>query len=46
VAWDNTAKHINVPSMGRFPVGVATVAAANGTTSVAVRLDGVETVAA
>ena len=46
VAWDNTAKNINVPGAGRFPVGVATEAAGNGVTSVVVRLDGVATVAA
>ena len=46
VAWDNTAKNINVLGAGRFPVGVATEAAGNGVTGVAVRLDGVATVAA
>lgn len=46
VAWDNTAKNINVPGTGRFPVGIATEAAGNGTTSVTVRLDGVGTAAA
>ena len=46
VAWDNTAKNINVPGAGRFPVGAATEAAGNGITSVAVRLDGVGTAAA
>ena len=46
VAWDNTAKNINVPGAGRFSVGIATEAAGNGITSVAVRLDGVATVAA
>lgn len=46
VAWDNTGKNINVPGTGRFPVGIATEAAGNGITSVAVRLDGVGTVAA
>jgi len=46
VAWDNTAKNINVPGAGRFPVGIATEAAGNGVTSVAVRLDGVATAAA
>lgn len=46
VAWDNTAKNINVPGTGRYPVGIATEAAGNGTTSVAVRLDGVATAAA
>ena len=46
VAWDNTAKNINAPGAGRFLVGIATEAAGNGITSVAVRLDGVGTVAA
>lgn len=46
VAWNNTAKNINVPGAGRFPVGVATEAAGNGITSVAVRLDGIGTAAA
>jgi predicted RecA/RadA family phage recombinase len=46
VAWDNTAKNINVPGTGRFLVGIATEAAGSGTTSVAVRLDGVATAAA
>jgi predicted RecA/RadA family phage recombinase len=46
VAWDNTAKNINVPGAGRFPVGIATEAAGNGITSIAVRLDGVGTAAA
>ena len=46
VSWDNTAKNINAPGAGRFPVGVATEATGNGITSVAVRLDGVATVAA
>jgi len=46
VAWDNTAKNINVFGAGRFPVGIATEAAGNGITSVAVRLDGVGTAAA
>ena len=46
VAWDNTAKNINAPGAGRFPVGVAAEAAGNGITSVAVRLEGVGTAAA
>lgn len=46
VAWDDTAKNINVPGAGRFPGGVATEAAGNGISSVAVRLDGVGTAAA
>ena len=45
-AWDNTAKNINLPGTGRFPVGLVTVDAGNGTASVAVRLDGVGTAAA
>ncbi len=46
VAWDNTAKQVNMPGAGRFPIGIATEAAGNGITSVAVRLDGVATAAA
>lgn len=46
VAWDNTAKQVNAPGAGRFPIGIATEAAGNGVTSVAVRLDGVATAAA
>jgi predicted RecA/RadA family phage recombinase len=46
VAWDNTAKNINLPDAGRYPVGVATEAAGNGIISVAVRLDGLTTAAA
>ena len=46
VAWDNTAKNINVPGTRRFPVGISTEAAGNGITSVAVRLDGLAMVAA
>lgn len=46
VAWDNTAKQVNTPGAGRFPIGIATEAAGTGTTSVAVRLDGVATAAA
>lgn len=46
VAWDNTARNINAPGTGRFPVGIATEAAGNGITSVAVRLDGIGTAAA
>ncbi len=46
VAWDNTAKQVNAPGAGRFPIGIATEAAGNGITSVAVRLDGVATAAA
>lgn len=46
VAWDNTAKQVNTPGAGRFPIGIATEAAGTGITSVAVRLDGVTTAAA
>ena len=46
VAWDSTAKQVNSPGAGRFPIGIATDAAGNGSTSVAVRLDGVATIAA
>ena len=46
VAWDNTAKQVNAPGAGRFPIGIAAEAAGNGITSVAVRLDGVATAAA
>lgn len=46
VAWDNTAKEVTTPAAGRFPIGVAVEAPGNGVTSVAVRLDGIATVAA
>jgi predicted RecA/RadA family phage recombinase len=46
VAWDNTAKEVNVPATGRYPIGIATVAAGNGVATVRVRLDGVTTAAA
>ncbi len=45
-SWDDTAKQVDVPGTGRFPVGVAVEAAGNGVTTVAVRLDGVATAAA
>ena len=46
VAWDNTAKEVTTPAVGRFPIGVPVEAAGSGVTSVAVRLDGVATAAA
>ena len=46
VAWDNTAKQVNTPGVGRFPIGIATEAAGTGVTTVAVRLDDVATAAA
>jgi hypothetical protein len=41
VAWDDTAKQVNVPGIGRYPIGTAIEAAGNGTAIVRVRLDGV-----
>lgn len=46
VAWDNAAKEVTTPAVGRFPIGVAMEAAGNGVISVAVRLDGIATAAA
>src|SRR5579885_2417833 len=46
VAWDDTAKQVNVPGTGRYPIGTAIEAAGNGATIVRVRLDGVATAAA
>ena len=46
VSWDDAAKQVDVPGTGRFPIGVAVEDAGSGVTSVAVRLDGVATVAA
>ena len=46
VAWDDTAKEVNVPGAGRYPIGIAIEAAGNGVTTVRVRLDGVATTAA
>ena len=46
VAWDDTAKEIALPGAGLYPVGIATLAAGDGATTVRVRLDGVATKAA
>lgn len=46
VAWDNTTKNIITPCTRCFPAGVATQAAGNCITSVAVGLDSVGIVAA
>jgi predicted RecA/RadA family phage recombinase len=46
VAWDNTAKQVNVPGTGLYPIGTAIEAAGNGVAKVRVRLDGVATAAA
>jgi len=45
VAWNASAKQIDLPGTGLYPVGIAIEAAGNGTTIVAVRLDGVGTAA-
>lgn len=46
VAWDATAKQIDLPGTGLYSVGIATESAGNGITTVRVRLDGVATIAA
>jgi predicted RecA/RadA family phage recombinase len=46
VSWDNTAKHVDVPGTGRYPIGTAIEAAGNGVTTVRVRLNGIATAAA
>jgi predicted RecA/RadA family phage recombinase len=45
VAWDATAKQIDLPGAGLYPVGIATEAAGNGIATVRVRLDGIATAA-
>jgi predicted RecA/RadA family phage recombinase len=46
VAWDASAKHIDLPGTGLYPIGIATEATGNGITAIRVRLDGVTTEAA
>jgi predicted RecA/RadA family phage recombinase len=46
VAWDDTAKQVVLPAIGKVPIGIATVAAGNGVATVCVKLDGVATQAA
>jgi predicted RecA/RadA family phage recombinase len=46
VAWDDTAKQVNAPATGRYPIGIAIEAAGNGLATVRVRLDGIATAAA
>ena len=46
VAWDDAAKEITLPGGGLYLVGIATLAAGDGATTVTVRLDGIATVAA
>ena len=41
VAWDDTAKQVVLPGIGMVPIGIATLAAGNGVTTVRVRFDGV-----
>ncbi|GAA0599163.1 DUF2190 family protein [Caenispirillum bisanense] len=43
VYWDAANAHITEASTGNYPVGIASEAAGNGTTSVRVRLDGIST---
>ncbi len=46
VSWDDTAKQVNAPGTGRYPIGTAIEAAGNGATTLRVRLDGIATAAA
>lgn len=46
VAWDDTAKQVVLPGVGKVPIDIATIAAGNGIATVRVRLDGVATAAA
>ena len=46
VAWDDTAREIALPGVGLYPVGIATLAAGDGASTVRVRLDGIATVVA
>jgi predicted RecA/RadA family phage recombinase len=46
VAWGDTAKQVNAPATGRYPIGIAIESAANGVAIVRVRLDGIATAAA
>ena len=46
VAWDDTAKQVVLPGTGMVPIGIATLAAGNGVSTVRVWLDGVSTEAA
>jgi predicted RecA/RadA family phage recombinase len=43
VSWDAANAQTAAPATGMIPVGLATEAAANGTTTARVRLDGVST---
>jgi len=46
VSWDATNNQIVAPASGMAPIGIAILAAANGTTTVRVRQDGVSVTAA
>jgi len=46
VAWNSSTGKVVVPATGMFTLGVATLAAGNGTATIKVRLDGIATVAA
>jgi predicted RecA/RadA family phage recombinase len=46
VAWDDAAKQVVLPGVGKVPIGTATIAAGNGVATVRVRLDGIATEAA
>lgn len=45
VSWDQANAQVVAPATGMFPIGIATLAAANGSTSAQIRLDGVSTAA-
>ncbi len=46
VSWDATNAQVVAPASGMIPIGIATEAAANGTTTALIRLDGISTEAA
>ncbi|MEI2780940.1 MAG: DUF2190 family protein [Candidatus Competibacter sp.] len=46
VYWDATNKRVTETATGNYSIGVSVAVAGNGTTTCAVRLDGVSTVAA
>ena len=46
VSWDNTNHYCDAPGTGLFPIGLCTVAAGNGATTVAVKLNETATAAA
>ena len=46
VSWNSSTGKAVIPATGMFPIGVATQAAANGTSKLSVRLDGIATAVA